>query len=462
MNTITNVSPVIGGYRVGERLGEGGMGEVFRAVDTMLEREVALKVLRPEMGARAEVVERFRVEAIALARLHHRHIAAVYSFFQQGDQHYIAMQYVRGRTLEATLQQRGPLPWREAAAVAMDVLQALEHAHTLGVVHRDLKPANLMIDPEGRTVVMDFGIARVMARSRQTRAGTLVGTLEYIAPEIVRGEAADARSDLYSLGCVLYEMVSGALPFDSPSDFALMRAHAEQAPRALPRNGDLPAALEHIILRALEKQPGKRYADARSFHAALAAVLGAAPRETPVRRIELAEFTHAARRVNAVARGHATAALQWLALPSLADWPAWRTWARANLGLVSAAAVVAGAVVLALTMATHRVCCSAPVVTPTSLSTATVVPAPANLGDAALDTPAPPPAPMPVAEPGTVHVVSVEPPRVREARPAPPESSPPITPAPSRAPRANRDRPVNPAPVVPPPRPEPPRWYVNR
>ena len=233
MNTITNVSPVIGGYRVGERLGEGGMGEVFRAVDTMLEREVALKVLRPEMGARAEVVERFRVEAIALARLHHRHIAAVYSFFQQGDQHYIAMQYVRGRTLEATLQQRGPLPWREAAAVAMDVLQALEHAHTLGVVHRDLKPANLMIDPEGRTVVMDFGIARVMARSRQTRAGTLVGTLEYIAPEIVRGEAADARSDLYSLGCVLYEMVSGALPFDSPSDFALMRAHAEQAPRAL-------------------------------------------------------------------------------------------------------------------------------------------------------------------------------------------------------------------------------------
>ena len=134
----------IGTYRLAERLGEGGMGEVYRAVDTMLEREVALKMLRPEMGERDEIVERFRIEAIALARLHHRHIAAVYAFFQDAGRYHIAMQYVRGRTLESVLQQRGRLPWREAAAVAMDVLQALDHAHALGVVHRDLKPACLL------------------------------------------------------------------------------------------------------------------------------------------------------------------------------------------------------------------------------------------------------------------------------------------------------------------------------
>ena len=353
----------IGSYRLAERLGEGGMGEVFRAVDTMLEREVALKMLRPEMGARAELVERFRVEAIALARLHHRHIAAVYSFFQESGQHYIAMQYVRGRTLEAALQQRGRLPWREAAAVAMDVLHALEHAHALGVVHRDLKPANLMIDGEGRTVVMDFGIARVLARSRQTRAGTLVGTLEYIAPEIVRGEAADGRSDLYSLGCVLYEMVTGELPFASQSDFALMRAHAEQAPaRPSVRAGDLPAALEKIILRALEKQARQRFASAREFLDALAAATGTAPHTEPLRPAQAASLW---RGLAARARHGADAAGRWLALPAPGNWQAWRRWAGLNLGLASAVGVAAAALSIGLVMNVYQVCCSAsPVAAP--------------------------------------------------------------------------------------------------
>ncbi len=358
---------VVGNYRLAERLGEGGMGEVYRAVDTMLEREVALKTLRPEMAAREEIVERFRVEAIALARLHHRHIAAVYAFFQHGGQHHIAMQYVRGQTLEAVLQHRGKLPWREAAALTSDVLQALDHAHTLGVVHRDLKPANLMIDSQGRTVVMDFGIARVLARSRQTRAGTLVGTLEYIAPEVVRGDDVDARSDLYSLGCVLYEMVTGELPFQATSDFELMRAHAEQAaPRPSVRAGALPAALEAVILRAMAKQPQQRYASAREFLDALTAA-GATAEDAAVRddaQTRIQRAVHGWTRHLEPARVALRRACRWLALPELADRAAWRGWLQANPGLTSVAVVAAGALALSMGLAVRQVCCNAPGPTP--------------------------------------------------------------------------------------------------
>ncbi len=357
MNTVERL---VGPYKVLERLGEGGMGEVFRAVDTMLEREVALKTLRPEMGARAELVERFRVEAIALARLHHRHIAAVYAFFRDGERHHIAMQYIRGRTLEAVLRERGRLPWREAAAVAADVLLALEHAHVLGVVHRDLKPANLMIDGEGRTVVMDFGIARVLAKGRQTRAGTLVGTLEYIAPEIVRGEAADARSDLYALGCVLYEMVSGELPFDASSDYALMRAHAEQAP---PRPGahvaELPGALEAIILRALAKQPADRFADAQAFRAALLAAVGGGATLPEPSHPRPRPFARLARALPAL-RPALHSVLSWLELPRGGGWQAWGPWLRGNPGLAGVAAVTVGGLCAAFTLSVYAWCCSAP------------------------------------------------------------------------------------------------------
>ena len=453
--TIATSMSTVGAYRLAERLGEGGMGEVFRAVDTMLEREVALKVLRPEMGARAELVERFRVEAIALARLHHRHIAAVYSFFQQEGQHYIAMQYVRGRTLEAVLQQRGALPWREAAAVAIDVLQALEHAHALGVVHRDLKPANLMIDHESRTVVMDFGIARVLARSRQTRAGTLVGTLEYIAPEIVRGDAADARSDRYSLGCVLYEMVTGARPFESPSDFALMRAHAEQAPpRPIERCGDLPAALEGVILRALEKQPARRFASAREFLDALTAVCGTAP---PVPASRPKQLADALRREAARAgdRGAAelAAALRWLDLPTRGGWQDWRSWARLNLGLTTAAGVAAVAVALGLAMATHEACCSArPVVQPARWDGPAPLPqrAPAVEVEVEVAKPEPAPVPLPampptlVAEPGAQGGANDPTPLSRSVRPVPV-----VAPAAPKV-KVGEERPSSPG------------WYVKR
>ena len=439
------------------------MGEVFRAVDTMLEREVALKVLRPEMGARAELVERFRVEAIALARLHHRHIAAVYSFFQQQGQHYIAMQYVRGRTLEAVLQERGALPWREAAAVAIDVLQALAHAHALGVVHRDLKPANLMIDHESRTVVMDFGIARVLARSRQTRAGTLVGTLEYIAPEIVRGEAADARSDLYSLGCVLYEMVTGALPFESPSDFALMRAHADQAPpRPVVRDGELPAALENIILRALEKQPGRRFTDARQFLEALNAALAAAP--TPLRAPRPRLSVDALRRRAAQVGERGVAAIRWLGLPAQGGWPAWRAWARLNIGLTTAAGVAVAALVLALAMGTRTLCCVRPVELSTEWDRPAPVPRPASLVDA-VEIVRPEFAPQSMLEqaPGSTPAPTLVVPPIVVAEPRPPGGTSEAAPSsPSRSVRSVGADPKSPPAVIAAPRPAPQGWYVKR
>lgn len=268
----------IGNFQLTELIGEGGMGEVYRGLDTMLEREVAIKTLRPELAARPELVERFRVEAIALAKLNHPNIAAVYSFFRDGAQHHMAMQFVRGDTLEKALSRRGRFPWREVARIGIDVLQALEHAHALGVIHRDLKPGNLMIEASGRTVVMDFGIARVLARARQTRSGSLVGTMEYIAPELIKGADADARADMYSLGVVLYELATGRLPFEANTDYELMRAHTELEPPPPERFcPDLPPEFSTVILRALAKAPEQRFASAREFLAALAKAADISP-----------------------------------------------------------------------------------------------------------------------------------------------------------------------------------------
>jgi hypothetical protein len=254
------IERVVGNYRIVELLGEGGMGTVYKAVDLMLEREVAIKAIRPELTREAEIVERFRAEAKMLARISHPAIATIYSFFLDGGDLFLAMEFVRGVSLSRLLQRDGPMPWEQAVPLLAGALDGIEQAHRAGIVHRDLKPDNLMITASGAVKVMDFGIARVIGSGRLTRTGLLIGTLRYMAPEQIRGEEVDRRTDVYALGVVLYEMVTGRVPFDGSSDYAVLKAQIEEIPAppsvALPA---LPAWLDQAILKALAKEPDQRF-----------------------------------------------------------------------------------------------------------------------------------------------------------------------------------------------------------
>ncbi len=268
----------LGHYRIMEKLGEGAMGEVFKGLDTLLEREVAIKLLRPELSNRPDIVERFRTEAVALARLNHTHIATLYSFLPHESQYFMVMELVRGESLAKLIERSGALPWQQAVGLVSQALEGLEHAHRLGVIHRDIKPSNIMVTHIGVLKVMDFGIARILEKARLTRAGHLIGTLEYMSPEQIAGRDTDARADLYSLGVVLYELVTGRVPFEASSDYDLIKAQMEEPPKTPRiRVPDLPAALEQQILRALEKKPESRFESAADFHAALAAIATPGP-----------------------------------------------------------------------------------------------------------------------------------------------------------------------------------------
>jgi len=265
---------VIGNFRILGKIGEGGMGTVFHGRDLMLERDVAIKSLRPELASNDEIVERFRIEAIALARLQHHNIANVFSFFAEDGQYYMVMEYVDGESLGQLTARRGALPWREAAGLIVQALRGLEHAHRAGVIHRDIKPANMMVAVDGSLKLMDFGIARILEKMRLTRSGHLIGTLEYMSPEQVQGRDVDARSDLYSLAVVLFELLTGRVPFSKGTDFEIMKAQIEEQPPPLHRfAAGLPAALEDILGRALAKDPARRYPDADAFRIALEKVL---------------------------------------------------------------------------------------------------------------------------------------------------------------------------------------------
>ncbi|HSU84434.1 MAG TPA: protein kinase [Thermoanaerobaculia bacterium] len=253
------VGRVVGSYRIVEKIGEGGMGAVYRAVDEMLEREVAVKAIRPELAREPEIVERFRAEAKILARIHHPAIATIYSFLHDGGELFLAMEFVRGRTLSEVLAA-GALPWRRAVALLGTALDGIEQAHRAGIIHRDLKPDNLMLTPADTLKVMDFGIARMPGSSHLTRTGLLIGTLRYVAPEQIRGEEVDRRTDVYALGVVLYQMLTGRVPFDGPTDFLILKAQLEDPPQppslVVP---EIPAWLDRIVLKALAKAPADRF-----------------------------------------------------------------------------------------------------------------------------------------------------------------------------------------------------------
>lgn len=260
----------IGNYKIIKKLGEGGMGEVFMGEDVMLERKVAIKILRPELSQREDILRRFRSEAVALGRLNHPNIATVYTFARDGERYFLAMEFVNGDPLDVLLNKRGKLNWPEAVSYAISALAALEHAHRLNVVHRDVKPANIMLSFGGEIKLMDFGIARILEHSRQTRTGHTIGTLEYISPEQAQGLEVDARSDIYSMAAVLYEMLTGRLLFQKKTDYDLMQAQIKESP-CPPRKlvSDIPKPLENIIMKALEKTPAKRFSSALEFSKAL-------------------------------------------------------------------------------------------------------------------------------------------------------------------------------------------------
>jgi serine/threonine-protein kinase len=264
------IGHTVGSYKITEKIGEGGMGAVFKGIDVMLDREVAIKMLRPELARQAQLAERFRSEAVTLARLNHPNIATLYSFLRQNDDFFMVMEYVRGETLEQVMLQRGPMSSESAVTLFCHALEGMEHAHGMNIIHRDIKPANIMLTDRGSIKVMDFGIARVLGTDRMTRAGHLVGTIEYMPPEQVRGAETDARSDIYSLGILLYEMVTGRVPFTSPSEYDLMRAQVEDPPPP-PREfaPQTPVEIERSILRALAKNRDDRFQTAAEFRQAL-------------------------------------------------------------------------------------------------------------------------------------------------------------------------------------------------
>src|SRR4030065_219533 len=261
---------MLGNYLIISQIGEGGMGVVYRAMDTVLDRTVALKILPPHLLQSPDFMHRFRTEAYAQARLHHPNIVTLYSMLEIPAGFVLVMEHVEGQTLQQRIRSEGPLAPDKALWMFEQALQGVAYAHHTGIVQRDLKPDNVFITHKNEVKIMDFGVAKILDNKEPTRSRSMVGTLLYISPEQINGRDADIRSDIYTLGISLFEAVTGRLPFERRTDYGLMHAHIlEQPPRPRQLKRDLPKELERVILRAIEKEPDKRYQSAREFHAAL-------------------------------------------------------------------------------------------------------------------------------------------------------------------------------------------------
>ncbi len=271
MSDLADGAVIDGRYRIIRRIGSGGMADVYLAEDTHLGREIALKVLHRRFAQDAEFVERFRREASAAAGLQHPHVVGVFDRGEHEGTYYIAMEYLRGLTLKDVVAREAPIDQLRAIAIGAQILQAAGFAHRNGVVHRDFKPHNVIVDDQGNAKVTDFGIARAGA-SEMTETGSIMGTAQYLSPEQAQGQEVTSRSDVYSIGVMLYELLTGRLPFTGDSAVAIALKHMSEPPPAMSGNGlRVEPNLEAVVLGALAKDPAARWQTAEDFAEALEA-----------------------------------------------------------------------------------------------------------------------------------------------------------------------------------------------
>ena len=260
----------IGTYKILEKLGEGGMGVVYKGVDVNLDRVVAIKALSAELNGNPELEQRFRTEARSQANLNHTNLATLYALLVDNGRPWMVMEYIEGETFEQMVQRRGPVPAQEAIPLFRQALLGIGYAHQMGIVHRDIKPSNIMVNKQGIVKVMDFGIAKVLGARGMTKTGTQMGTAFYMSPEQVLNRGVDMRSDTYSLGVTLYELLTANVPFSGDSDYQVMTDHVNSPP-PLPTKfyPYIPQGVQNAVLKALEKSPEARFQTAEEFSAAL-------------------------------------------------------------------------------------------------------------------------------------------------------------------------------------------------
>src|ERR671919_2542315 len=272
---MTVIGTLIGDrFRLEEKVGSGGMSSVYRAYDPTLERHVAIKLMHRDISSDADQLERFRREARAVAQLSHPNVVTVIDAGEDDGAPFIVLEYVEGETLKDRIRRLGRLPVAEAVAYAVEIGRALAAAHQRSIVHRDVKPQNVLIDPEGSAKVTDFGIARTLEEEGLTADGRVLGTTDYVSPEQALGHAVTGQSDLYSLGIVLFEMLTGQVPFRGESQVAVAMKHVrEEIPDVQVRRPEVSAALASVVERATAKDLQRRYLDASSLIADLEDVL---------------------------------------------------------------------------------------------------------------------------------------------------------------------------------------------
>ena len=267
---LTRGTTFAGRYEIIEELGRGGMGKVYRVEDTKLKQEVALKLIKPEIASDKKTIERFRNELKTARMISHKNVCRMFDMGEAKDSHFITMEFIRGEDLKSLIQKMGQLSAGQAVTIAKQICDGLIEAHKLGVIHRDLKPQNIMIDKRGEARIMDFGIARSLEGRGITGAGVMIGTPDYMSPEQVEGKETDQRSDIYSLGVILYEMVTGRVPFEGDTALSIAVKHKTETPKApIELNSQIPDALNSLILRCLEKDKQNRYQSAGELRSEL-------------------------------------------------------------------------------------------------------------------------------------------------------------------------------------------------